>query len=198
MHDLELSKGIGMGDIEKSKDDISRQSNSMIELADVRSVIDSRLPIYHGGVAAGIVLIIASFFAPSGLSTAFGVCAGIVVLLWGGVNMIAQKSLFARTSRLLASGCHVQAARVRFHKPPHTHGASLVGSLYFVDTDEHRFIAQAIGLHRLIGEQEVQFLEDENDPGFALMKTPNGAILLFLHPSRPGLPPTSEPQMLMK
>ena len=177
--------------------DVDRQNNCEIQIADVRGVLNNRSILYKGGVAASVALIFASFLAPSLPSMLGGLFAGVLVLLWSAVNIIAQKSLAAKATRLLSGAVHAQALRVRFYKrPPQIRNSFFNGALYYVDKNEFRFIAQGVGLHRLSGEQEVLFLEDESDPGFALMKTPNGSVLLFLHQPRPGLPPNSELEQL--
>lgn len=185
-----------MGDIENANRDAPEPSDSAIELADVRAVIKMRSTIYNGGMAIGVGLFIGSFFAPSVPTMIFGIAVGIIAILWSGVNLFAQKSIFARATRLLSGGCANQVHRVRLHEPPRSRNSSLVGSLYFLDKGEHRLIAQALGLHRMVGEQEVLFLEDETDPGFVVMKTSNGNCVLFLHPPLPGPPPTPEQNYL--
>lgn len=180
-----------MAVIAKLNGDSDQPSESVIELADVRAVIDNRLTTYRTGVVAGIAFLIASFFAPTVPSMLLGVCASVVTVLWSGANVLTQQGLLAKAARLLTSGCRPEAARVRFYKLPQIRGA-LPGVLFFIDRDEHRFIDGAVGLHRLIGEQDVHLLEDESAPGFVLMKTPNGSVLLFLQPSCPGPPPVDE------
>lgn len=187
-----------MSDIEKINSGLPEARESAIEVEDVRAVIKMRSTLYNGGMAIGVGLFIGSFFAPTVPTMIFGICASIFSALWAGANMLAQKSILARATRLLSSECAARVLRVRLHKPPHTRGSSVVGSLYLLDKGEHRWIAQALGLHRLVSEQEVLFLEDENDPGFVVMKTQNGNCVLFLHPPLPGLPPTSEQNWLPK
>ncbi|MBY0551482.1 MAG: hypothetical protein K2W95_29645 [Candidatus Obscuribacterales bacterium] len=187
-----------MDEIEKANKDQPDSSDSTIELADVRGVIQNRGTLYNGGLAIGVGLLFGSCLAPSTATMILGIAAGIIVLIWSAVNLVAQRSIFARATRLLSSGSPCQILRIRLHEPPRTRNTASIGSLYFLDKREHRLIAQGLGLHRIVGEQEVLFLEDETDPGFVVMKTSNGNCVLFLHPPFPGPPPTPEQNYLPK
>lgn len=180
-----------MSESGKASDDGERNVNTLLNMHDVQGVVNNRSTLYRGGLIGGGAIFICSFMAPSLPSMLFGILAGLVVLFWSGANLLAQKSILARSSKLLGTAAGARTVTVRFYEPPRMRGSSLVGSLYFTEANEHRFIAQGIGLHRLVGEQQVSWLEDEADPGFALMKTPNGSCVLFVHPPRPGLPPAS-------